>query len=461
MKKIYLCAVIIALGLFIITCKKDKKTAPTPVKTGFTVMTNGADPLIVSYAKSAQESVDFYGTRDAKGVPLKINMVILKKNADTTIYKLDDTGRPVDVIAPNGTKFEFTWSTPQKAALTIISKDGLNQLNTNIDLSKKTTTALKGIKTNNPRPGNNASIQFTPYPNLQANAVNATGNTSNVTVNVTACGLPTDGEVAVHLKSKSGEQLGYFPAYPVGKGSYVAQVPTDKAPKINPGEICATIAGVLDIACMANESGLTTLLCPAITIAVASTQVGALFAAEIYASCTAVTAGLELYCGTLNGSGAPGAPTLAEMICESDVLDRAITEDIYIYATVTGLPYNSYSQFKLVSAGSALPNLSVALSSTTTIRKLTLNPSSPAAYQGYVATSDIFCLQTGSVITMEVTGTDGYHNSQTNTVTSTQQSGLFSLSVPGGASQVEDKITLTIKLPNGTTLTRDAQLIFN
>jgi hypothetical protein len=460
MKKISLSAIIIMLGLFIITCKKDKKPTPTSVKSGFTVMSNGSDPLIVSYTKTSDESIDFYGTRDAKGIPLKINMVMVKKNSDTTIYKLDDSGKPVDITAPNGTRFEFTWSTPQKAALTIISKDGLNQLNTNIDLSKKAPTSLKGIKTNNTRPGNNAKILFTPYHNLQANAVNATG-ASNVTVNVTACGLPTDGEVAVHLKSKSGQQLGYFPAYQVSKGNYVAQVPTDKAPKINPAEICSTIASVLDVACIANESGLTTVLCPTITIAVAATEVGALFAAEIYASCTAVTAGLEIYCNTLNASGAPGAPSLVEMICESDILDRAITEDIYIYATVAGMPTNAYSQFKLVAAGSTFPNLDVALSSKTTIRKLTLSPASPAAYQGYTATSDIFCLQAGSVITMTVIGTDGYHDSETTTVTSTQQNGLFSLYVPGGASQVEDKITLTVRLLDGTTLTRNAQLIFN
>ena len=48
---------------------------------------------------------------------------------------------------------------------------------------------------------------------------------------------------------------------------------------------------------------------------------------------------------------------------------------------------------------------------------------------------------------MSIVGTDGYTNSNTVTVSSTQSDAAYTLNVPGGAAGVHDVVTVTIALP--------------
>ncbi|SFD63586.1 hypothetical protein SAMN05518672_102723 [Chitinophaga sp. CF118] len=458
MKKNYLFLALIIISVAL-SCSKKSNDDPKS-ETGYTVMSNGRDPLIVAYSKGA-DSIDFFGNRDANGVPLIINTIVVRTNNDTTKVLIDDLGRPTNIFASNGIQFQFNWLEEQIAAVTVISKDGQQQINTVADFSKAPSGRLP-VNTKNRRAGKRSSIQFIPHNNRLGNSTAGAKDASDVQVNLSACGLPTDGNVTVYLKSKSGNNLGYFPAYSTEKGKYIAQVPTNKAPSFNPAEACEKIAGVMGKACYVTKvPGLPLQLCAYLTIAVALTEVGAPFAPAVFEACASATTALALYCSTLGAGPAPGAPSIATVLCESSFLNREFKEEIYLYAGVTALPSDVYSPWQLVAGEGPFPILSLGLSSTTTIRSLTLSPASPATGEAYVAKADIYCLKTGATVTLSIIGTDEYTDSETTTITDAQKDGIFTLNVPGAETGIQDEVTLTITQPDGSTLTRTANLVFN
>jgi hypothetical protein len=74
----------------------------------------------------------------------------------------------------------------------------------------------------------------------------------------------------------------------------------------------------------------------------------------------------------------------------------------------------------------------------------------------------MYCLKLGSTVTISVEGTDGYTASNVTTINETQQAGTFNLTVPGAETAgIQDVVTLTVLLPDGTKITRTAQLIFH
>jgi hypothetical protein len=456
MKKI---SVYLMLFLFLfsgITCKKDNGD-DNEIKSDFIVMSNGTDPLIATCTKDGSV-IDFYGQRNNDGIPLNVDNVIIKNTSDTTIYNLDNLGRPTKILSQNGTQFEFNWISSQKAVLTILSKDGQTQINTEIDFANGSTKKYQLKKSSSMRNGRPLKLNFFSPTNINLKGLNTNGNCM---INVNSCGGVTDAEVMLFVKDKSGKTLGSYPTVRIEKGKYSASIPTNLAPTLNPSEICNSVVSVLDNACILNDMpGIPMYLCSSISAALAATGIAAPVAAAIAASCATVTAGMELYCSTLGYSPVPGAPSLAEQICNAQVLNKTFAEDIIICARANAIPYNSYSQFVTVSGNGPFPNLIIELSSETAIRTLTLNPSSPIAEQDYIAECNVFCLKAGTTVKLSIVGSDDYTDSITYDITSTQPEGIFSLTVPGAEKGVNDVITLEIILPNGTFMKRTASLVF-
>lgn len=449
------------IAIFYTACKKKGKEPEPETKSKFTIMTNSSDPLLIRADEGNGKTIEVFGTRNAKGVPLNVTDIIVAAAGDTTYYKLNDQKQITTIQAPNGIQFSFTWTSPKIAVVTVLSTDGTTQITTEVDFSGK-KLAAKALSTNS-QPSNirqNKPTIFSFNNTLMASPT-AIPTAASSTIEVRQCESLADvSQVFVTANSTSGDLLGTFPAKNISKGVWGVNIPSNIAPVTDVGEICSSIAGVLDLGCIAADLPQFQLLCPAISSAVAVTGVGAPIAAPIFAACEFSVIGLTAYCKTFGASPAPGAPSLTEMLCNSNALNRKITHDIMVRAWTPGLPNAISSPSYRVTAGAALPNFSLNLGANTQIRKFTLTPPSPAQGQSYNATVDVFCIKSGSRIEMSIIGTDGYKNTETYNINTTQGNGAFTLKVPGASTGVKDIVTLKITLPDGKVITREASLVF-
>jgi hypothetical protein len=109
-----------------------------------------------------------------------------------------------------------------------------------------------------------------------------------------------------------------------------------------------------------------------------------------------------------------------------------------------------------VNPGDPIPNFTVELGSMgqAKITSLTVDPSSPAADQSYVATAEIQCLAPDTPVTITVVGTDGYTDSNTQNLSNDS---FITLTVPGGAQGVRDVVKVNVQ--GGPT--RQLSLVFS
>ncbi|MCL6265075.1 hypothetical protein [Flagellimonas myxillae] len=456
---------VIILSLLMLGCTsllQDEETDVTDsnseIESNFLVMTNATDPLIATYMDNDYQ-VDFWGDRDDNGMPTNINQFDVIDQGDTTIYRLDNIGRPLDIFTQDGTQINFVWHSELKASVTFLSDDGSSQLNTEVDFTKDNFEDKVLNVNKSSRRKITSRIPFINNPNKPIDE-------TKVNISVFQCGVEKDARVRVIVKSEAGLVLGTFPTKRLSSGRYTSSIPSSIAPKINLKDICQSASTALGNVCLANKvnSNLFPKLCLATTAALVESVVGAPVAAKFLAACATAVAGLNVVC-IATGSPAPGAPNLKQKLCNSDFLDREYKEDIFVGASALALPNNVLSSFEKVNEGGLLPKLNINFNSQTTIRSLRLSPSSPVAGQDYFAIADIFCLYQGTVGSISVAGSDGYSDQITFSSNSTslqpQALGEYSLSIPGAESGVRDVVTLIVNLPDGQRVSRTASLIFN
>lgn len=461
-KLVTLTAAYLFAVLFFPSCKKQKPN--NDVESNLTVLTNSSDPLLVSAKAEDGSIVEFFGKRDGSGIPSKVDLIVMKKQTDTIYYHLDEQNRPNKIMTNTGIEFLLEWISSKSVALTVVSNDGKTQINTEVKMMKNGfgNQNIEVSKLENySRAGKDVKMGFTPYLNFELSTPNGTlGINGTAEVSVSRCGFPSDATVFVNAWSTAGKMLGYFPAKRTGTGKYSYTIPDGIAPSINPKDVCSKIADVLGTACEVNTPVLIAALCPALSAAIATSGIGAIVAGPIFAACEKMAINMEMYCLVVHGSGAPGAPSIADKVCAAELLNRKFTEDIVLRAGVDGIPANFYGPSKTVSPNTAFPALTIDLPSVTTIKTLKLTPAAPAPYINFRATSEVVCLQPGSVVTISVVGTDGYTNSKSMTITTAQNSGTFFLDVPGADPGVRDDVTMQIRLLNGTFITRKASLVY-
>lgn len=61
---------------------------------------------------------------------------------------------------------------------------------------------------------------------------------------------------------------------------------------------------------------------------------------------------------------------------------------------------------------------------------------------------------------LSIVGTDGYQDTTSTSITSAQREGIFTLSVPGAESGIQDTVTLKINRLDGQGFTYTASLVF-
>lgn len=470
--------------------------APPAGLSNFTIMTNSSDPLLVTAKISDGRVVEYFGTRDVSSKPTAVDQIFIRSdNGDAIQYDLDSTGRPTRMIAIDGTQFLLNWTSSTTVAVTVITSDGTAQVNTTVDFeqaSNNVAVGLSSLAPTVPTPRNNGSpsrggrrvtLQLGPPQtgalkssemlgahtdadiSALARTILAAQGVGTCTVRVTSCDLPEEN-AEVYVIVKTDDQfkrfLGQFRASRVTAGIYQATIPSNVAPSINPREICESLAGALGKVCdgVFTVPLLAETLCSQIASALALTAIAAPTALAITAVCGSVTLGLDLYCNTLAVSS-PGGLSRADILCKADALNRIFGDILLSPRVVPCLPTACVGATRQALGQGPYPDLSVDLGSNTHVRSLTLNPPSPSAKQAYIGTADIFCLPTGTIVTMSIVGTDGYQGQTSKTVLSAQRNGIFTLSVPGAEeSGILDKVTVLVKRPDGQSITRVASLVF-
>lgn len=464
MKKVLkVCVVFLFCSVFFFACIKPH--VHDEPKSNLIVYTNSTDPLLVSAKSDDGFVADFFGRRDANGVPAKIELIVVKKQTDTIYYYLDAMSRPNRIVTNTGVEYLLDWVTNTNVSLTAVSNDGQTQINTLVKMmlnpSGQHNNQVSRI-INHSRKGRSLALGFKPgINNIQTANVTARIN-GTAHINITRCGFPASvNDVFVKAWARSGEYIGSFPGALVSQGKFSYTIPDAAAAVVPPGEICSKIEGILADVCSYKGPELIAALCPALSVAIASSGIGAPAAAALIAACPKIAAGLELYCATL-GYDADVNVSLAQRICQAEHINRKFT-DLVIRGVVHAIPNNIYGPSQIVQVippNTSFPDLAIELPPVTTIRSLKLTPSAPPANVDFIAETEVYCLKAGSVVTVSVVGTDGYTDEVTMTITSAQNSGTFSLSVPGADPGVRDDITVKIKLPDGTFVVRTASLVF-
>lgn len=108
-----------------------------------------------------------------------------------------------------------------------------------------------------------------------------------------------------------------------------------------------------------------------------------------------------------------------------------------------------------------IPDSDISLGGSINIASFKFIPSTPSAGVNYVAVAGLRCLPEDTFIQMSIIGTDGYTDSVYYTIPSDQQNYTTELHVSGAEEGVRDECNITITLPDGITLTKDALLVFH
>ena len=343
---------------------------PPAVTTPFTVMSNTFDPLLVSAKIDDGTVVEYFGTRDADGLPTSLNAVTLTASGgEQTAFTLDSEGRPVMATAPNGVQMTFDWIEQRKVVIVATTPDGQTQVSTVVDFDApqqgSPSIFSDGAVGNGVamRQGQRATLELKPA--RQSMSPLAPG-LRDVAITVKVCDVPDPNPVQVFLTITPGltKQPITVPAKFVGNGIYSATVPDGAAATVDFGELCETSAVVLGYGCTAIEllgPAAPTLICAGISAAIdlllgGPTGEGLL----IFAACQKITAGLVIYCETI-GQSIPGGPSLLDMLCKSEFINRTITGDVTIQAWVNALPSNVQSARVTAPGDGPFPPLSIDL----------------------------------------------------------------------------------------------------
>ena len=314
-------------------------------------------------------------------------------------------------------------------------------------------------------------------PGFEA-SISATSAAASGFIQVQKCGGPVD-DAAVGMFFENLDMENPFREFLLaGKtdqpGVYGVSIPIVASPippVREPIEVVSrNVAKVLSIACEAKDV-LESRFGEAWTIPVCATVA---IVAKGRLNCAKVLSQLQVYCeGALAwtpGGGTPGGGTgqtdLTEFIADNigDVVDFFVQTGPFSLqprATIPGIGVRD-GPSKLLSLAdlqNPLPLFTVdAGFGFVEIKSLTANPQSPQAGQSYTATAQISCAFDFTKVTMTVSGTDGYRD--TDTCVTNEGDFKCDMFVPGAAPGVVDTVKALVQEPlsDGSVLEVSAQI---
>ncbi len=444
---------------------------------------NPYDQIIALIFSKDNDTIMVFGDKDENGVPVRINEMIIRQNdaEGRTTIMFDEEQRPVDLIAPNGVRMLLEWLDESSAALTLVEPSTGEQLNTVVYFDGRNQTDRINYSTNTRKGSAVMKIDVSSNTNYSDQQLCEKNGITGYVIGYTCHDMPdNNGPYYVRAFKKNlgdyygyGIPIGYFPCRHVSDNQFEYTIPENIFPthEIDMQAVCEPIASFLSNICSVYLSYggagpiFTTTVCAAVTTVIAtyaSLGTGLIGAAAYTEACAAISAALSAYCSTFGYSPGSGAPSLGEYLCGLIKPIRWTETSIRLVSYLNAWPHDVVGSSVIYEKGSGQPDyLYVASSGNPAITSFTLDPPAPAVEQSYIATAHIVCVPYGTNITMSIVGTDGYTNSETQYISQSVPYLDATLWVPGAhESGIYDVCTTTVVLPDGTTLTKTASLVF-
>ncbi len=455
-------------------------------KIGAFINTNPDISTQFIFSNKKGESAVISGQKDSQGAPTKIESMVVKNanEAEKTYIYMNSNEQIERITAPNGVEMTFDWVGAHMAAVTLVDPSTGEQLNTVVDFANQKTTT-RAINYDAPMRSGEAKMTLEPtkHENVSMPQVAMTRATQGFTGNITVeiCDAPADVNalyvevfnafIGHNTMPSKQESILYIKCKKVSTGKYQFNVPDNYSGKANIGSICSKIDDILSTICKFNAwtlpgSGAKEYLCIAISAAItaAGSGISAPVAAAFGKACLAATISIDTACSLANG----GVPVPDEMDIEglSTKLCNLLKEYDADMSGVFVQPHVYYAGKDNYFDGTWLKstekyNEILTFGNFPAINSFSLIPSAPAANQGYKAVAKLSCMKKGTKIVMDIVGTDGYHKTETKTVSEdTIGEYTATMSVPGSYAGVHDVVNINVTTPDGTKLHKQASLVF-
>jgi len=429
-------------------------------------------PEIGYFVTQTGDTITMVGEKDDNGCTTDINILKFNTSSENITIRFDENKRPELLTYGSGVQISLDWIDEVSAAVkaydpetntyvsTIWYTDSVPPVVSKSAMPSKVKTSTKV-----PKRQGNVSMKITPYENKRV--INSPTRATAVedlmdqlcVFSVTQCGSPKDVSTWISLRNaKTGkfiQNIDYTRKVSTGVYNYV--IPASSYPaKATNKDVCRYIdygLHALQGGCtiVAGVGGLTAWL----TYVTALTGIGAPPAAvlsAITATATVGAASLEVFLAANGTSG------LMETFNPKWYYREYVISDLELHPYI--ITSTDVIDCEKMTLGPEDGNIEINydIDGEPTIDDFSLNPSHPAAGQGYVATATFHCVPTGSQIEMSIIGTDGYTNSETSTISTSN--GTAELYVPGAVSGVYDVCKVVITPEYGTPISMTASLVF-
>lgn len=430
-----------------------------------TMQANPGDPQWFNVDYDDGITVNFLGEKDSEGIPESLTHIeIIEDEENGAVFFVDSQNRISEMVHSDGTSFRFDWQSDTAANLTVVTKDGRIQVNTEVDFSETGKTSNKS-----------PSFQRETFNGLEIirkrSQVSEFGQGTiamqDVLLNVSQCGTLADAPLSPYFEIIDGEGNLLRTLYPkkVNEGVYTVKAPIPEPVSPSGSQLCADLAGkvtnycsTLDLLGFNPFNKPEEIICPKVEDALKNLQnVPEDLKQSVIENCEALVAVyLPRTCSMLREGGV----SLEDRFCQAETSDLVLPSTTYMYAVVPVAPIDKTSDSYLIDPQMPLPDFSLDLGDETIILDLILNPASPSAGVGYQAVVSVGCVTPDMTVEITVVGSDGFSDVATYTETASLSSADYSISIPGGAQGVQDTITVTVTTPDGEVLTRTASLVF-
>jgi hypothetical protein len=469
-----------------------KPSPPDPPADPFdgmvTIYRNPTDSRLMKIVRPDGRIMELFGDRDSEGTPFELKTVrTVQANGEEVRFEVDSQLRPVAFSTSTGVRMALNWLSETE---TLVSVESLNS-HTQVDFSVDSGESKRAedrpteekVKADFDRIGrpSTATMRLLPDPDTKSVAKEMISTASAVaSVTITRCGgAAGDATVYIDYTGVNGAETVRYPAVFVSaqgdQGIYRAILPTltveDSPVDDIASSTCETLAGMISAACDVwgpIAPYIAGYVCPALgsALEVLDPLPGDLPA--IMAVCEGAVGALTMTCDTLGLSPAPGAPGLAEQLCQLIPRDSAESAGNVTVQAVAYVPVESGAGLfttppETVPAEGPFPGFAIAVDETyepTQIERLTISPPAPMEYESYVATAVVRCVAKGTHIDLTIVGTDGYTDIKTLQAAAAGDYEI-DLYVPGAAAGIRDEIDIVVTPPDGgTILQRRVSLVF-
>ena len=330
----------------------------------FTVMTNPTDGQILSVTGTDGTTVDYYGARDANGIPTAIDRFsVVEAGGTATTIELDAEKRPKKMRTSNGVVFELSYVGNDQGVVTALSPDGSVQVNTSFTIG--------------------TDVDNLPDANSMAGK-RETGDAADCLIKLDRCGAGvTNAGVTVTLTEAGAVSPSWQGEAEHDKdGTYRVSLPTSLGPSLNAEDLRKAAQNIAsDLGDICTKLSLTGPETPALLMGMCP-QIAAQLAlitgpgaAAIASGCVAVVGAVALYCTIPGEGGAPGADSLMERILKAIQDPNVLTGNVTIQASARtpGLPGGDSATVTAPATG-PFPTIDITVADRSRISNLAISP---------------------------------------------------------------------------------------